>query len=211
VNVTPHADQRHRWVVDRQQLLILLLGAVMMGSFFLFVLWPKHCELSALGEAVEQERGVVSQKVATSQEGLYVSARIPGLRKVKDLCERRLPVEPRVPDFLQMVGECMAAEPTVIYEIQRVEGPVTPVPAPAVPLALRLTGPAEAVYRCLARIEGLERLNRVRHARIGLGPAAGQVVAEAEILAYYLPAEEAKAGTKKPSQAARPKAEGVKG
>jgi Tfp pilus assembly protein PilO len=211
VNVASHADQHHRWVVDRQQLLILLLGAVMMGSFFLFVLWPKHCELSALGEAVEQERGLVTQKVATSQEGLYVSARIPGLRKAKDLCERRLPVEPRVPEFLQMVGECMAAEPTVIYEIQQVEGPVAPVPAPAVPLALRLTGPAEAVYRCFARIEGLERLNRVRHARIGLGPAAGQVVAEAEILAYYLPAEEAKAGTKKPSQAAPHKAEGVKG
>jgi len=188
--VTWRASQRKCWAVDRQQLLILLVGAVMVGSFFLFVLWPKQRELSALGEEVEQERGRVNQKVLASREGVYVSARIPGLRMAKDSCERRLPVEPRVADFLQKVAECVATEPQVTHEIQQAEANVAPVPSPAVPISLRLTGPAEAVYRCLARIEGLERLNRVRRARITAGPGAGQVVAETALLVYYLPTDE---------------------
>jgi hypothetical protein len=207
VTVRFRAGQCQRWAVDRQQLLILLVGAVMLASFVLFVLWPKERELSALDEAVEQERGLVSQKVVTSNEGLYVSARIPGLRRAMDLCERRLPAEPREPEFLRMVAECVAAEPAVVYEVQRAENPVPATPAPAAILTLRLTGPAEAVYRCLVRIEGLERLNRVRHARIGTGPAPGQVVARAEILVYYLPADEARAAPKQPPDAAQPKAE----
>ena len=206
-----HTGQRKRWAVDRQQLLVLLVGAVMVGSFFLFVLWPKQCELSALGEAVAQERGLVNQKVVTSREGVYVSARIPGLRKANELGEHRLPTEPRVADFLQRVAECVATEPQVTHEIQRAETKVVPVPSPAVPVALRLTGPAEAVYRCLARIEGLERLNRVRHANITAGPGDGQVVAETEILVYYLPADGPGAAPTAASGAGGHKAEAARG
>lgn len=183
------ASQRKRWAVDRQQLLILLVGAVMVGSFFLFVLWPKQCELTALGAAVAQERGLVNQKVVTSREGVYVSARIPSLRMAKDLCERRLPTEPHVADFLRMVAECVATEPGVTHEIQRGETAKASAPSPAIPVTLRLAGPLEAVYRCLARIEGLERLNRVSRAHIVAGSGPGQVVAETEILVYYLPAD----------------------
>ena len=184
-----YAGQHKRWAVDRQQLLILLVGAVMVGSFCLFVLWPKQCELTALGVALEQERGLVNQKVVTSREGVYVSARIPSLRMAKDLCERRLPTEPHVADFLRMVAECVATEPGVTHEIQRGETTRASAPSLAVPITLRLAGPLEAVYRCLARIECLERLNRVSRAHIAAGSGPGHVVAETEILVYYLPAD----------------------
>lgn len=181
----------------------------MVGSFFLLVLWPKQCELTALGEAVERERGLVNQKVATSQEGVYVSARIPSLRRAQDLCLRRLPPEPRVAEFLRAVAECVAAEPAVTQEIQRADSQAVSASPPAVPVALRLTGPVDGVCRCLAAIEGMERLNRVRTARLANGSVVGQVVADVELLVYYLPAEEAKTVTHGPTGKAQ--AEAVKG
>jgi len=110
---------RKHWAVDRQQLLILLIAAVMLGSFVLLVLWPKQCELSALGSAVTRERDLVSEKVRASREGLYVSARISGLRQAEAYLERVLPSEPRIAEFLQRVAERVEAEPGVTHEVQR--------------------------------------------------------------------------------------------
>ena len=187
-------DVRRRWVVDRQQLLILVVAAVMVGSFVLLVLWPKRRELSALGDAVELERGVVGQKLLASQKGVYVSARIPSLRKAQTLVYQRLPVDPDAAGFLQKVAECVAREPLVTHEVKRTSGmPTASAPAPAVPVCLRLAGPFDAVYRCMADIEGLDRLSRVRRVSFLKSGERGGVVAEAEILVYYLPASEPRA------------------
>ncbi len=183
------SDQRKprcRWAVDRRQLLILVLASVMLASFALFVLWPKHRRLSALGEAVEQERCLLSQRVTASHEGVYVSARIPGLRKAGARIERRLPAEPRVAEFLHMMDGCLAGNPDVAYEVARSTTPWSG-PTPAIPLCLRLKGPFKAVYRSLAGIEHIERLSRFRRVRLVKGGTGGEVVAEAELLVYYLP------------------------
>ena len=150
---------RKRWAVDRQQLLILLVAAVMMTSFVLLVCWPKERELTAVDRALEHEGDLVSRKVLASNEGVYISARIPSLRMAQGVFCRHLPPEPALSG-----------------------------PAPAVALRLRLTGPFEDVYRCLAAVEGLERLNRFRRVRCVRSGSPGWVVAEAEILVFYLPA-----------------------
>lgn len=177
---------RKRLAVDKQQLLILLVAAVMVGSFFLLVLWPKQQELSNLGTAVVRERDEVSQKVLLSNEGIYVSARISALRKCQQQLENRLPDEPRLAEFLQAVAQRVQAEPGVSHEIQRTEAQADAA-VPAVPMRLRLAGPYEGVHRCLAAIEDLERLNRFRRVCIRREGDDGRVVAEAEILVYYLP------------------------
>jgi Tfp pilus assembly protein PilO len=176
--------------VDRHQVVILVVGAVMVGSFVLLVLWPRQRELSALGEAVAQERSEVNQKVMASREGVYVSARMPSLRQAQGLLARRLPTEPHVGEFLQMVADCVAAEPRVRHDVQKCEAIVVAGPAPSVPVRLRLVGPVDAVYRCLAGIEGLERLNRFRRVHFTASEDGAEVSAEAEILVYYLPGEE---------------------
>ncbi len=188
-DVTARAGTRKRWAVDRQQFLILLVAAVMMTSFVLLVCWPQKRELTALGLALEYERDLVTRKVLTSNEGMYVSARIPGLRMAQGVFSRCLPPRPRVAEFLVAVAESVAAEPDVTHEIERAEArPSEPTgPAPAVPLRLRLTGPFEGVYRCLAAIETLERLSRFRHVRCMKAQSAGCVVAEADVLVFYLP------------------------
>ena len=178
---------RRRLALDRQQLLILLVAAVMIASFLLLVLWPKHVELSALGTTVLQQRERVNQKVRTSHEGLYVSARIAALRQIHDYLDRRLPPEPRVAEFLDAVSQRVQAESGVTHEIQRTESSL-PSLAPAVPLRLRLTGPFDGVYRCLAAIEGLDRMNRFRRLHVSRLDG-GKVVADAEVLVYYLPLE----------------------
>jgi Tfp pilus assembly protein PilO len=179
---------RRRWAVDRQQFVILLVAAVMAGSFFLCVLWPRQQELSALGSQVVRERYAVKQKVMTSHEGIYLTARIAGLRKAHDRLARRLPGEPAEAQFLQAISEQVAAEPAVTHEVERADAQALGQ-VRAVPLKLRLSGPFDAVYRCLAGIEGLDRLSRFRSVRVsGLAPG-GRVVAEAEVLAYYMPAE----------------------
>ena len=178
---------RRRLALDRQQLLILLVAAVMIASFLLLVLWPKHVELSALGTTVLQQRERVNQKVRTSHEGLYVSARIAALRQIHDYLDRRLPPEPRVAEFLDAVSQRVQAESGVTHEIQRTESSL-PSLAPAVPLRLRLTGPFDGVYRCLAGIEGLDRMNRFRRVHVRRLDG-GRVVCEAEVLVYYLPLE----------------------
>jgi len=179
--------------VDRHQLVILLMASVMVGSFVLLVLWPRHRELSALGHAVAQERSLVNQKVQTSREGVYVLARMPGLRQAQGFLARRLPPEPRVADFLQMVADLVALEPTVGHEVQKAEPKVAAGLAPAVPVRLRLCGPVDAVYRCLAGIESLERLNRFRGVHFMASDDGKQISAEAEILVYYLPPDEPRA------------------
>ncbi|MBE3123308.1 MAG: hypothetical protein IMZ65_00720 [Planctomycetes bacterium] len=203
-------DIRRRWVVDRQQLLILVVAAVMVGSFLLLVLWPKRRELSALGDAVELERGVVGQKLLASQKGVYVSARIPSLRKAQTLVNRRLPLDPDTAGFLQKVAECVAKEPLVTHEVKRTSGTPT-ASAPAVPVCLRLTGPFDAVHRCVADIEALERLNRVRRVSFLKAGDGGCVVAEAEILVYYLPAPEPKAVPAAPAGGGREDVEAANG
>ena len=182
--MAPTATVRKRWAVDRQQFLILLIASVMIGSFVLLVLWPKQKELADLGSVVTRQRDLVTEKVRTSQEGIYVSARIPALRRLQERLDRRLPPEPRLAEFLQAVAERVEAEPGVSHEIQRTEASASG-PAPAVSLRLRLTGPYEGVHRCLAQIEELERLNRFRRVhfkRVG----DGKVVADAEVFIYYL-------------------------
>jgi hypothetical protein len=188
-NVTVRAGTRKRWAVDRQQFLILLVAAVMMTSFVLLVCWPQKRELAALGLALEYERDLVTRKVLASNEGMYVSARIPGLRMAQGVFCRCLPPQPRVAEFLAAVAESVAAEPDVTHEIERAGARPSepPGPAPAVPLRLRLTGPFEGVYRCLAAIETLERLSRFRHVRCMKAQSAGCVVAEADVLVFYLP------------------------
>jgi len=194
--VTARTSTRKRWAVDRQQFLILLVAAVMMTSFVLLVCWPQQRELTALGQALEHERDVVSQKVLASNEGVYVSARIPALRMAQEVFSRWLPPEPRVAEFLEAVAERVAAEPDVAHEVERAEMRPSGLSgtAPAVPLRLRLTGPFESVYRCLAAIEGLERLSRFRQVRCVKSENAGCVVAEAEILVFYLPGSDRQTG-----------------
>lgn len=182
------ATLNKRLAVDRQQLLILLIAAVMAGSFFLLVLWPKQRELASLGSEVSRQRDLVHQKVVTSQEGVYVSARVSSLRKAQARLAEWLPEEPRLAEFLHAVTEQVQAEPGVAHEIERLDGEA-PKPAPAVPLLLRLTGPFEGVHRCLAGIERLERLNRVQRVHFWRADDRGQVVAEAEVLVYYLSPE----------------------
>ena len=177
---------RRRWAVDRHQLLILLVASVMLASFGLFVLWPKREELSRLGTAVANERCLLTQRVSASHEGVLVSARIPSLRKARGSIERRLPGEPNVAEFLRMLDVCMARTPTVTHEVARSAAPYAGA-TPAVPLCLRLKGPFLDVYRAVAGIEGIERLSRFRRLQVGQADASGNVVAEAEILIYYLP------------------------
>jgi len=188
----PIKPPRRRLMVDRHQLVILVMAAVMVGSFVLLVLWPRHRELSALGEAVVQQRSTVNQKMQASREGVYVSARIPSLRQSQGLLARRLPAEPRVSEFLQSVAELVATEPMVRHEVETAETNVDAGLAPAVPVRLRLTGPVEAVYRCMAGIEGLERLSRFRRVHFAVADDGAHIRADAEVLVYYLPSEEAK-------------------
>ncbi|MBL7139415.1 MAG: hypothetical protein ISS74_00750 [Planctomycetes bacterium] len=181
-----NAGLRRRWAVDRRQLLILLVAAVMLASFGLFVLWPKHEELTRLGMAVGNERCLLTQRVSASHEGVLVSARIPSLRKARDSIERRLPGEPNVAEFLRMLDVCVARTPTVTQEVARSAVPYTGG-TPAIGLCLMLKGPFLDVYRAVAGIEGIERLSRFRRLRVSQADAGGNVVAEAEILIYYLP------------------------
>jgi Tfp pilus assembly protein PilO len=191
------AIPRKRLAVNRQQLLILLVAAVMAGSFCLLVLRPRQEELSVLGSAVARERHMVNQKVMTSQEGMYLTARIAGLRKARNGLAACLPAEPAMAEFLQAMAEQVATEPLVTREVERAD--MRPDgEANAVPLRLRLTGPFEAVHRCLARIEGLDRLSRFRSLCLSRLGTDGCVRAEAEMLVYYLPADVA------PPAAARP-------
>jgi len=225
--VASMAGLRKRWAVDHQQLLIVLVSAVMVGSFVLLVFWPKQQQLSDLGSQVSRQRELVNLKVRNSQEGLYVSARVAALRSIRGRLERSLPEDVRLAEFLEAVGECVRAEKGLTHEIQRVEtesaGPV-PADMSAVALAkadmsavalakaevvrLRLTGPFEAVHRCLAQVESLERLSRMRRLHVKRLDETGQVVAEAEVHIYYLPAEEAKRAQQ---ASAEPKAEVVRG
>ncbi len=178
---------RKRLAIDRQQLLILLVAAVMSGSFFLLVLWPKQKELSALALAVERERTLVKQKVRTSREGVYVTVRVASLRKAGGALLRRVPAEPELASFLEQMTECVAEEPLIRHEVERIEADPLLKGAPAIPIRLRLAGPFEAVYRCLGAIEGLERLTWFRRLEIRRADEEGGVAAEVEILVYYLP------------------------
>lgn len=187
--MTNQAVKRKRLAVDHQQLLIVLVAAVMVASFVLLVFWPKQQQLSDLGSEVSRQLDLVNLKVRNSQEGVYVSAKIVALRSVQDRLARCLPDDVRLAEFLESVGECVRAEQGLTHEIQRVETESNG-PAPAEVVRLRLTGPFEAVYRCLIQVETLERLNQVRRLHIKRLDDAGQVVAEAEIYVYYLPGED---------------------
>jgi Tfp pilus assembly protein PilO len=186
--VTNPAVKRKRWAVDHQQLLILLVSAVMVGSFVLLVFWPTQQQLSDLGSEVSRQRELVDLKMRTSQEGLYVSARIAALRGVQDRLGRRLPEDVRLAEFLESVDGCVRTEKGITHEIQRLETE-SAGPVPAAAIRLKLTGPFESVHRCLAQVEGLERLNRVQRLHVKRLDDAVQVMADAEIHIYYLPAE----------------------
>jgi Tfp pilus assembly protein PilO len=194
--------------VDRQQLLILLVAAVMLGSFVLLVLWPRQEELSVLGYEVKRQRERVSRNMRVSQEGVYVSARIAALRKIQDQLLRRLPEEPRLADFLEDVAALVGQEPGVTYEVERTEAE-WPGPVPAAPVRLRLTGPFAGVHRCLAGIEGLERLSQVQRLLMNRMDESGNVTAEVDVFVFYLPSEPA-AGQRMKA-AVQPKAEAVRG
>jgi len=182
-----HAIHKRRWAISRWQLLILLVAAVMGGSFFVFVLWPRQEELAVLGSAVARERHQVNCNVMVNQEGMFLTARIPGLRQAAAQLDQWLPTEPALAEFLQAVAQEVAAEPQVTREVERAElRPCGDVQA--VPLRLRLTGPFDAVQRCIARIEGLDRLCHVRSLRLTRVAPDGNVCAETEWLVYYLPA-----------------------
>ncbi len=177
---------RRRLAVNRHQVLILALGAVMLGSFVVFVFRPKQAELSALDRAVQQERELVGRKVLTSRSGEYMAAQMPRVRDVRRRAARRLPTEPRLAEFLQTVAERIEAEPLTGHDLERIEGVEPDGPVPFVPIRVRLVGPFPAVHRCLTSIERQERLCQVRRARIARS-SGGDVEAEAEILVYYLP------------------------
>jgi len=188
---------RRRWAVDRRQLLILVVASVMVGSFALFVLWPEYRELATLDHAVRQWRWLLSQHGATRREGLFVSARIPELRKAQGRIERRLPRGPQVADFLQRMNTALAETPAVSHEVTR-SGAAEAGSIPSVPLCLRLKGPFEAVYRGLGAVERLQRLSRFRRVRFSRTETDGQVLAEAALVIYYLlddaPGDEGGAG-----------------
>jgi hypothetical protein len=184
--VTDATHTPRRFAINRQQLLILVVASVMVGSFVLFILWPKHCELADLDHAVSQQRWLLSQRVAASQKGMFVSARIPVLRKVQGRIERRLPRGPDVAGFLQMMNTALAEMPGVRHEVTR-SGEAGDGSRPSVPLCLRLRGPFEEVYRSLGAIERLERLSRFRRVRFSRTETDGEVLAEAELVIYYLP------------------------
>jgi len=182
----PAVRPRRHWAIDRQQLLILLVAAVMLASFGLFVLWPKHEELARLNMAVMNERCLLTQGVSASHEGVLVSARIPHLRMAGAHIKRCLPDGPDLADFLRLLDAAVAQTPTVTHEVAQSSAPYTGA-TPAVPLCLRLKGPFADVCRAVAAVEGIERLKRFRHVRVSQADSAGAVVLEAEMLIYYLP------------------------
>ncbi len=181
----PAGTRKRRLTVNRHQVLILALGAVMVGSFVMFVLRPRHHELSRLGTALRQERELVGRKVLTSRTGQYMAAQMPRMREVRRRAAERLPAEPRLAEFLQAVAVRIEAEPLSAHDVERIEGRAEG-PVPAVPIRVRLLGPFPTVHRCLAAIERQPRVCRVRHLRVSR-TGGGEVEAEAEILVYYLP------------------------
>lgn len=181
----PRIPRSPRLAFDRHQVLILVLGAVMLASFVLLVLWPKQRELSAVGSAVERERDLVEQKVLAARTGQYMMAQIPELRKIGPAVERRLPPEPRILEFLQALAEQVDADPQLVYEVHCEEGLVSG-PVPAVSLQLRLQGSFASVQRAIAAIERSPRLCQFRRTRLAR-VEGGQVQAEAEVVVYYLP------------------------
>jgi Tfp pilus assembly protein PilO len=187
--VAAPSGNRRRWLIDRSQLLVLAVAAVMVGSFSWFVLWPRHEELTALASAVERERQTAAQKVRTSRDGGYLGARIAGLRKARRWIERRLPIRADLSDWLGEVARCVDAEAEVTHEVQRLEQPPA-TGTPAVPVRLRLRGSFEAAYRCLAAVERLERLSCLRSVHVGRAGDDGRVVVDAEVLVYHLPLED---------------------
>jgi len=133
--VSHRPTARKRLAVDRQQLLILLVAAVMSGSFFLLVLWPKQKELSAIMAAVDREKPFVKQKVRTSREGVYVTVRVASLRKAGGTLLRRVPAEPELASFLEQVARCVASDPLVRHEVERIEAePPKGTPAAVTPI-----------------------------------------------------------------------------
>jgi Tfp pilus assembly protein PilO len=207
--MTRRPVSRKRFAVDRQQLVILLVAAVMAGSFFVFVLWPRQEELSALGSAVLQERNRVKQKVMTSHEGVYLTVQIAGFRKAQDRLAQRLPTDPALAEFLQDVAAQVATEPLVTHEVERSDVKQAGQ-AHAVPLRLKVTGPFEAVYRCLAKVENLERLSQFRSLRVSKRED-NWVTSEAELVVYHMPAEKPHTKVADATQGQKPKAEKVRG
>jgi Tfp pilus assembly protein PilO len=181
----------------------------MAGSFVMFVLWPKQRELSALGSAVARQRELVEEKVIASQTGQLMAFQMPEIRRARKLLERRLPPEPRLADFLQVLAQRIAEEPRVTHEVKRSSGnPAGPVPG--VPIRLRLVGPFAAVQQCVTAIEGMDRLCRFSQTHLARTDN-GCVAAEAEILVYYLPPgnpDEPEGGEASPES---PSAEEVRG
>jgi Tfp pilus assembly protein PilO len=171
--------------LDRHQVLILVLGAVMIASFLLLVLWPKQRELSVITSAVQRERELVEQKALAARTGQYMMAQIPELRKVCPAVERRLPPEPRLLDFLRAVAEQVDADPHLTHEVHCGEG-VVAGPVPAVPVRLRLVGPFASVQRSIAVIERSARVCQFRRTHLAR-TEDGAVAAEAEVLVHYLP------------------------
>jgi|WetSurMetagenome_2_1015567.scaffolds.fasta_scaffold90574_3 hypothetical protein len=187
---------KRRWAIDRQQLLILLATAVMLTSFCLLVVWPRHCELQDLGWILTHERERVSEKVRMSQDGLYVSARLAALRGLGDRLEDRMPDEPRLAEYLQVIDDSVRAEAGVTYDIQLAPVGIDAAVA-TVPIRLRLVGPYEGVYRSLAAMERQERLTRFEHVRVHRSEGGKEVVAEVEIRIYHLPSTEEAAAVPK--------------
>jgi Tfp pilus assembly protein PilO len=185
MSVATTASIKRRLAVDRQQLLILLMAAVMAGSFCLLVLWPKHCELQTLGAIVDRERSLVSEKMQTRQDGLYVSARLSALRRIQDQLAARLPNDPQLDEFLMRVADCVAAQPGVTHEIA-ITDTTLEGRASAIPIRLRLAGPFAGVQQCLAAIEQLDRLSRFRRVHLTRADDSGQVAADAELVIYHL-------------------------
>jgi len=167
---------------DRAQLLTVGLALGMVACFVGGVYWPNTRALDRAQADLKEARGQLAERLALAADLPQVAARVEALREKYERELLKVPPQPTVPQFLGKVADILQDEGVTQRNL-------VPQPARAkgnyaeLPILINFEAPFMSAFRVLARLEQVERINRVASVALAAVPATeGRVRVEMAVI-----------------------------
>ena len=170
---------------ERQQIVICVVAAAMIGGFVLFRYLPLRRRLQSVKQAHAAQMVAISKVSAESQQIPTIREQLLQLQMAVENYERQIPVQRELGEFLQRIANLMN-EHNLREQLIQPGNEVKAGELNCIPVNMQCKGGLSQIFEFYRRVQGLDRLVRIEHVKlVNDGGFSGEVIMQTKVVIYY--------------------------
>ena len=179
------SDGSEKIHVDKGQILVLGAALAMLLSFVLAVYLPRNRALKAARSQLAEAEAELADKMALAAQLPQLERDVAARRVDHEMQLEMVPDQPMVPQFLGTVADILTSEGIAQRDLVP-QAPHAEADHTELPIVISFDGPFAAAFRVLARLQGLNRINRVSSLKLALMPGEKDLIrVEMQVIVYH--------------------------